>query len=262
MKFGGAAMANASRFACISQLILRRLETFPKLVVVVSAMGETTSELMNLAREVSTNPPKREQDMLISAGERVSMALLAMALHEVRVDAISFTGSQSGILTTEMHTEAKVIAIRPKRVEQALKEGKVVIVAGFQGVSSSKEVTTLGRGGSDTSAVALAIGLGAERVEFYKDVPGIGEDNPKIYPDTEIFSHLSYEEALAVVGKGAEVLHDRCIRLAQKNGIPLEIRPFYDPERVGTSIGLGAERNFAFFYEGESDLTFGEDQPY
>jgi aspartate kinase len=236
MKFGGAAMACSDRFEKLATLIKKRLEIYSQIVVVVSAMGTTTDELMQLATDIHPNPPKREQDMLISVGERVSMALLAMALDLKGVDAISFTGSQSGIITTEEHSEAEILEVRPDRIVQALEEKKVVIVAGFQGVSLKKEITTLGRGGSDTSAVAIAAALNCEKVEFYKDVPGIGRTNPKTDPNTKIFPLLTYEKTLAIVGKGAEVLHHRCLLLAKKKGIALEIRPFYDPERVGTII--------------------------
>ncbi len=236
LKFGGAAMGSIERFSKLATFIESRLKEDVKIVVVVSAMGTTTDELLDLAKTVHPNPPKREQDMLISVGERVSMALLAMALELRGIDAISFTGSQSGIITTSDHSEAQILKVRPERIEKALAEKKVVIVAGFQGVSLEKEITTLGRGGADTSAVALAVALGCKKVEFYKDVPGIGEKNPKVHPDVEIFSKLTYEEALGIVGEGAEVLHHRCLELAKKHGILLEIRPFYAPEKVGTII--------------------------
>lgn len=237
MKFGGAAMSDASRFAFIAKWIKKRRKNHSKIAVVVSAMATTTDRLMALARQVHPNPPKREEDMLISVGERVSMALLAMALELEGIEAISFTGSQAGIVTTDEHTDARILEVHPHRVIKELNEGKVVIIAGFQGVSLSKEVTTLGRGGSDTSAVALAVALGAPAVEFYKDVPGIGEKNPKTHPDTKIFESLRYDEALSIVGRGAEVLHDRCLLLAKREKVELQIRPFYDPAKVGTKIG-------------------------
>lgn len=236
MKFGGAAMATIDRFAELAELIQTRLKKGFNIVVVVSAMGKATDELMDLAYQIHPSPPKREQDMLISVGERVSMALLAMALDKININAISFTGSQSGIITTSDHSDAKIIEVRPGRIQKALSEDKVVIVAGFQGVSREKEITTLGRGGSDTSAVALAGALHAEKVEFYKDVPGIGEDNPKTNPNTKIYHLLNYRQALSIIGRGAEVLHHRSLELAEKHEIALEIRPFYDPERVGTII--------------------------
>lgn len=229
-------MASIERFFEVAALIQGRLKNYSHIVVVVSAMGTTTDELMAMAEKIHPNPPKREQDMLVSVGERVSMALLAMALDRKGIQAISFTGSQSGIITTNEHSDARILEVRPDRIRKALSEQKVVIVAGFQGVSLEKEITTLGRGGSDTSAVALAMALNALKVEFYKDVPGIGENNPKTHPETKILSQLSYAEALSIVGRGAEVLHHRCLEFAQKHNITLEIRPFYDPENVGTVI--------------------------
>lgn len=241
MKFGGAAMATIERFFEIATLIQTRLKNYSKILIVVSAMGKATDALLSMAETIHPNPPKREQDMLISVGERVSMALLAMALDRKGIQAMSFTGSQSGIITTNQHTEARIIEIRPERIQKALRKQKVVIVAGFQGVSLEKEITTLGRGGSDISAVALAAALHAAKVEFYKDVPGIGEKNPKVYPETKIYSYLSYTEALSIIGKGAEVLHDRCLKVAETYNIPLEIYPFYDPETLGTIIAKSPE---------------------
>lgn len=236
MKFGGAAMAHSQRFSDLASLISQRLEVYEGIVVVVSAMGKATDELLSMAHSIHPSPPKREQDMLISVGERVSMSLLAMALDVKKIDAISFTGSQAGIITTNVHTDAQIIDVRPHRIESELVKNKVVIVAGFQGVSEEREITTLGRGGSDTSAVALAAAIGAKKVEFYKDVPGIGEQNPKLHPTTKIFPSLSYAEALKIVGQGAEVLHHRSLEMAKEHNVCLEIRPFYDPQRLGTSI--------------------------
>lgn len=252
MKFGGASVSDVHQFSKIASLIQTRLKKFSRIAVVVSAMGKTTDDLLELARQVHPTPPKREADMLISVGERVSIALLAMALDLKGVEAISFTGSQSGIITSGQHSQACILDVRPFRLERELNQGKVVIVAGFQGVSQSGEITTLGRGGSDTSAVALAIALQAVHVEFYKDVPGIGYDNPKQNVNTPIFSHLSYEETLDIVERGAKVLHPRSVKLAQKNNISLQIRSFYDPEKVGTEIGSELkERGAKMYYESE-----------
>jgi len=251
MKFGGASVAQPEQFAKIADLIAKRLNIFSNIAVVVSAMGKTTDELLQLAATVHPSPPKREQDMLISVGERVSISLLAMALQYKGIEAISFTGSQSGIITTEKHALARIIDVRPYRLTEQLKEGKIVIVAGFQGVSKSGEITTLGRGGSDTSAVALAIALGADRVEFYKDVPGICAKNPKIDPDATIYARLSFEKAIQIAVGGAEVLESRCLQLAEKNGIPLHIHPFYDPMHVGTIISSGGTRAQNPKYESE-----------
>ncbi|WP_068468335.1 aspartate kinase [Candidatus Protochlamydia phocaeensis] len=226
MKFGGAAVATPDQFSHIADLIIARHKIYSRLVIVVSAMGQTTNQLIELAKQVHPTPPQREYDMLISTGERISMALLAMALCHKNKEAVSFTGSQSGIITCANHSHAKIIDVRPYRLASCLEQGKIVIVAGFQGVSMQKEITTLGRGGSDTSAVALAIALGASQVEFFKDVPGIFDKDPKFYSEAEKFPHLTYERALDIVNRGAKVLHARAIRLAAKNGLPLQVRSF------------------------------------
>jgi aspartate kinase len=238
MKFGGASVASSSKFSKIADIIVAKSQTYERVIVVVSAMGNTTDQLLLLAREVHPEPPRREQDMLISVGERISIALLAMALASKGKEAISFTGSQSGIITTCEHTDAKIVDIRPKRILKELAESKIVIVAGFQGMSTDGEITTLGRGGSDTTAVALGVALKAEKVEFYKDVPGIFSDDPKKNGNASFFSELSYEEALHITKKGAKVLHHRSVSLAFKNKLPLHILPFeaFDTA-VGTLIG-------------------------
>ncbi len=202
----------------------------------VSDMGGMTDQLDTLARQVHPTPPKREMDMLVSVGERVSISLLAMALELRGKEAISFTGSQSGIITTDDHLEAEIVIVRPIRLLSHLDQGKIVIVAGFQGVSLEKEITTLGRGGSDTSAVAMAVALRAEKVEFYKDVPGICTLDPKQMPKAKVISSLTYDAALTIVNSGAKVLHARAIRLDKKNGLPLHVRSFSE-EGEGTWIG-------------------------
>ncbi|MBS0648911.1 MAG: aspartate kinase [Verrucomicrobia bacterium] len=238
LKFGGAAVAKPERFAQIADLILDRSFHYERIVVVVIAMGNMTDELLTLARQVHPSPPKREQDMLISVGERISMSLLAMALDLKGKYAVSLTGSQAGIMTTSNHAEARIIDVRPHRVIKYLEQGKIVIVAGFQGVSKEGEITTLGRGGSDTTAVALAIALGAEKVEFYKDVPGIFAEDPKKNPRAEFYNHLEYATALEITQRGAKVLQSRCIDLAAKNGLPLHVLPFDQPKgSTGTLIG-------------------------
>lgn len=218
-------------------------------VVVVSAMQGSTDQLLGLAREVHPNPPKREQDMLVSVGERISIALLAMALAKEGKEAVSFTGSQSGIITCENHSDAKIVAIRPRRLQEALILGKVAIVAGFQGMSLKGEITTLGRGGSDTSAVALAVAMGAEQVDFYKDVPGIFDSDPKKNESARLFSELSFDDALKLAKEGAKVLHARSIELAKKNGVKLAIHSFHSPEKIGTLVGAGSERSGPLNYE-------------
>ena len=237
LKFGGAAVAKPEKFAQIADLILERCHEYERVVVVVSAMGNMTDELLTLARQVHPSPPIREQDMLISVGERISMSLLAMALDLKGKYAVSLTGSQAGILTTSNHAEAKIVDVRPHRIVQSLQQGKIVIVAGFQGVSKEGEITTLGRGGSDTTAVALAIALSAEKVEFYKDVPGIFAEDPKRNPAAEFYPALDYTRALEIMQKGAKVLQSRCIDLAAKNHLPLHVLPFSEPKSAGTLIG-------------------------
>ena len=236
LKFGGASVATPDHFSKIADIILSRVRDNNRIVVVVSAMGDTTNQLINLAKKVHPEPPQREYDMLISVGERISMSLLAMALIAKNQEAISFTGSQSGIITCSQHGEAKIIDVRPHRLVPCLEAGKVVIVAGFQGVSKLGEITTLGRGGSDTTAVALGAALGAEKVEFFKDVPGIFAEDPKKNPHANFHPQLTYESALHIVRQGAKVLHARCIELAYKNGIPLHVRSFNEMSE-GTLIG-------------------------
>ncbi len=226
MKFGGAAVATPEHFSHIANLIISRKQEVSQLVVVVSAMGKTTDHLIDLARQVHPHPPQREYDMLISVGERISMSLLAMALCLKKQEAVSFTGSQSGIITCPQHSNAQIIHVRPQRIKASLEEGKIVIVAGFQGVSEHKEITTLGRGGSDTSAVALGLALGAAKVEFFKDVAGIYNCDPKKNEFAICYSHLTYQAALEIVKQGAKILHARSIQLAAKNGLPLHVRSF------------------------------------
>lgn len=238
MKFGGAAVADSHQFARIAEIVIAKKNEFSNLVVVVSAMGKTTDSLIDLAKAVHPNPPQREYDMLISTGERVSMSLLAMALCLKHQKAVSFTGSQSGIITSDQHSEAKIIDVRPYRIQNSLKEGNVVIVGGFQGISELKEITTLGRGGSDTTAVALGIALRADRVEFFKDVPAIFSADPKVCVEAIPYTELTYEEALEIANKGSKVLHYRAIDLAKKNGLPLHVRSFIPSYRdqLGTNI--------------------------
>ena len=237
MKFGGASVATPEHFAKIADIIVERAKQFKKIVVVVSAMGETTNHLIDLASKVNPNPPRREYDMLLTVGERISIALLAMAIAKKGGEAVSFTGSQSGIITCNNHSEAKIINVRPHRLHRCLESGKIAIVAGFQGVSETGEITTLGRGGSDTTAVALACALDACFAEFFKDVPGVFNEDPKQNPDAELYERLSYEEALKIVLNGAKILHPRSVELAKKNHLPLHVCSFKDGgQKVGTII--------------------------
>lgn len=250
MKFGGASLATVDHFDHVASLIKRKSETTKQIVVVVSAMWEQTNQLISLAKQVNPSPPQREYDMLISVGERISMSLLAMALAKWDISAISLTGSQAGIITCTRHAEASIIDVRPHRIIEGFENDKIVIVAGFQGVSDSKEITTLGRGGSDTSAVALGVALNACCVEFYKDVGGIFSKDPKIHPDAIYFPSLSYKKALSIISKGAKVLHERALSMAQIHAMPLHILPC-DPSSPseGTRIGDDQEGSNKKTYE-------------
>jgi aspartate kinase len=251
LKFGGASVSSPEAFSSIANIILQRKSLYKKVIVVVSAMGNTTNELISLAYKVNPTPPRRELDMLISVGERISVSLLAMALAAKGTEAISFTGSQSGILTTNEHTNAKIVNVKPYRLIPHLENEKIVIVAGFQGMSLNGEITTLGRGGSDTTAVALAIALDAEKVEFFKDVHGIFDKDPKIHSNAKLIRELSYNEAYEIMNQGAKVLHSRCIRLAEKNSLPLSVLPFshYLEKNIGTTIKTFMQTKNIISYE-------------
>lgn len=252
MKFGGAAVATPDHFSRIAKIILARKKHYHRIVIVVSAMGKTTDQLIALAKQVHPNPPQREYDMLVSTGERISISLLAMALAALEQEAVSFTGSQSGIITCPNHTDARIIEVRPHRLKTPLEQGKVVIIAGFQGVSRLGEITTLGRGGSDTTAVALAVALQAEHVEFYKDVQGIYDEDPMKNPNANLLPTLTYDEALQITLKGAKILSSRSLQLAQKNKLPLYIHTFHEPFPCGTFItDLTAVRPNQPMYEEE-----------
>lgn len=230
-KYGGTSVADTSRIQAVADRVRDTRDAGWELVVVVSAMGETTDRLARLAAEVSTDPHPREMDMLLTAGERISMALLAMALHDRGVPAVSYTGSQAGILTNSSHGEARITRITGERVKQSLEEGKVVIVAGFQGVDPDRrEVTTLGRGGSDTTAVALAGALGAEACEILTDVDGVFTADPRIVAGARKLEKISYEEMLALAEAGAGVLHPSSVRFAQEHGVPVHVRSSFTTE--------------------------------
>ncbi len=253
MKFGGASLATADQFDTIASLIINKISEYRHIAVVVSAMGKTTDELIGMAKIVNPSPPQREMDMLISVGERISMSLLAMAIAKRGCEVMSFTGSQSGIITSCEHSDAKIITVRPHRLLKSFEQNKIVIVAGFQGVSQTGEITTLGRGGSDTTAVALGVALGAEKVEFYKDVPGIFSEDPKVNIQATQFAHLSYDEALVIIDKGAKILHKRSVLLAKSNQIPLHILSFKEEYRqfAGTVIQPNAILPTSCIYEEE-----------
>ncbi len=220
-KYGGSSVADVPRLKQVAQRVAETCQQGKQVVVVVSAMGNTTNELLALARRVTNSPGRRELDMLISVGERITMTLLSMAVADLGLPAVSFTGSQSGIITDERHAAARVIEVRPERVLESLASGQVVIVAGFQGVSRHREVTTLGRGGSDTTAVALAAAIGAECCEICSDVDGVFSADPRQVPQARRLAHLSYEEALALLRGGAKVLHAEAAAFAAAHGIEL-----------------------------------------
>ncbi|CAG4916882.1 unnamed protein product, partial [Acidithrix sp. C25] len=223
-KFGGTSVGDADRIRAVSDYVARTRRKGDQVVVVVSAMGKTTDDLIRLSKEVSKTHPGRELDMLLTAGERISMALMCMALADQGVPSVSFTGSQAGIITDTDHTKAKILEIRPDRLFEALSEGKVPVVAGFQGVSTEKDVTTLGRGGSDTTAVALAAALGADRCEIYTDVSGVFTADPRVVPNAHKISKISFEEMLEIAASGGRVLALRSVEFARNFHVPLHVR--------------------------------------
>jgi aspartate kinase len=222
-KYGGTSVANTDRILEVARRIAEAKAAGYRLVVVVSAMGDTTDELLALARRITPKPSPREVDMLLTAGERISMALLSMALDSLGHSAVSFTGSQSGIITDGQHADAKILDVRGTRIREALEQGRIVIVAGFQGVSPEREITTLGRGGSDTTAVALAAALGAVRCEIYTDVDGVYTADPRLVPEASKLDALSYDEMLELASSGARVLHSRCVEVARRFSVPLHV---------------------------------------
>jgi aspartate kinase len=235
-KYGGSSVADAAGIKRVAQRIVATRKAGHDVVVVVSAMGDTTDELRDLAEEVSPLPPPRELDMLLTAGERISMALLAMAIAQLGHKARSFTGSQAGVITDSAHGRAKIIDITPGRIENALTEGAIAIVAGFQGVSQdTKDVTTLGRGASDTTAVALAAALGAEVCEIYSDVDGVFTADPRIVPTARKLDRVSTEEMLELAASGAKILHLRCVEYARRYDMPVHVRSSFS-QKQGTWI--------------------------
>lgn len=242
-KFGGAAIKNLENFGRVAEIVLSRKKDYDVVIVVISAMWQMTDRLTNLAKKVSKKPAKREHDMLLTVGERISMSLLAMVLEDMGERAASFTGSQAGIITNDEHSDAKIIDVRPHRLIPHLDGSKVVIVAGFQGVSNHGDITTLGRGGSDTTAVALAAALHAKKVEFYKDVSGIFEQDPKCNPDAKQLPSLTYQQAAEIIGRSEKkVLHERALQMAKNNSLVLEILSFENDKRKSIIV---AEKNKA-----------------
>jgi aspartate kinase len=251
-KYGGSSVADVERIQRVADRVAAAKASGQDVVVVVSAMGDTTDELLALARRITETPARRELDMLLTAGERISMALLSMALNARGVPAVSFTGSQSGIITNDAHANARIVEVRPYRVQDELARGKVVIVAGYQGVSYKREVTTLGRGGSDTTAVALAAALDAEACEIYSDVDGVYSADPRIVPEARRLSALSYEEMQELAESGARVLNAQAVEFAKERGIAIYARATaggpgetvirrFPPRTPGRVVGVASE---------------------
>ncbi|WP_344079110.1 aspartate kinase [Luedemannella helvata] len=235
-KYGGSSVKDAERIKRVAERIVAARKAGDDVVVVVSAMGDTTDELLDLAHQVSPLPAGRELDMLLTAGERISMALLAMAIHNLGFEARSYTGSQAGVITTSTHGKARIIDVTPGRLRQALDEGAICIVAGFQGVSQdTKDITTLGRGGSDTTAVALAAALKADVCEIYTDVDGIFSADPRVAPNARHIAQITYEEMLELAACGAKVLHLRSVEYARRFGLPIHVRSSYS-QQTGTMV--------------------------
>jgi aspartate kinase len=235
-KYGGSSVADADRIRRVAQRIVATKKQGNDVVVVVSAMGDTTDDLLDLAQQVCPAPPPRELDMLLTAGERISNALVAMAIESLGAQARSFTGSQAGVITTGTHGNAKIINVTPGRLQAALDEGRIVLVAGFQGVSQdTRDVTTLGRGGSDTTAVALAAALGADVCEIYTDVDGIFSADPRIVHNARRLDRVTFEEMLEMAACGAKVLMLRCVEYARRYNIPVHVRSSYT-DKPGTVV--------------------------
>jgi len=255
-KYGGSSMADAERIERVAGRVAEARDRGNGVVVVVSAMGHTTDELLAMARRIAPNPSRRELDMLLSAGERISMALLSLALNARDVPAISFTGSQSGIITNDAHTNARIVEVRPFRIQDELDRDRVVIVAGYQGVSYKREITTLGRGGSDTTAVALAAALDADACEIYSDVDGVYTSDPREVPGVRRLDELSYEEMQELAAAGARVLNAQAVEFAKAKGIAIYARATSDgegetlvrrfpPEAPARVAGIASQRGLA-----------------
>ena len=255
-KYGGSSISTPEKIIKVAKRILELAEMGKAIAVVVSAMGDTTDRLIEMAKDISPNPPYREMDMLMATGEQVSIALLSMAINNLGGTSVSLTGAQSGIVTDGRHRNAKIKKVKIERIMNLFKEGKVVIVAGFQGISSESEITTLGRGGSDTSAAALAAALNADCCEILTDVEGVYTADPNIVNNAAKLNYISYEEMLEFAGSGAKVLHPRAVEIAMKFGIPLVVKSAHSPgngtlivedkmlERVAVT-GVTVDRNVA-----------------
>ncbi|MEU6645094.1 aspartate kinase [Saccharomonospora sp. NPDC046836] len=235
-KYGGSSLESADRIKRVAERIVATKKAGNEVVVVCSAMGDTTDELLDLAEQVNPVPPEREMDMLLTAGERISNALVAMAISAHGAEAWSFTGSQAGVVTTSVHGNARIIDVTPSRVTEALEQGYIALVAGFQGVSQdTKDITTLGRGGSDTTAVALAAALNADVCEIYSDVDGVYTADPRIVPNARKLDTVPYEEMLELAASGSKILHLRSVEYARRYGVPIRVRSSYS-DKPGTTV--------------------------
>ncbi len=239
-KFGGTSVADTDKIKNVADVVIKEKENGNDVVVVVSAMGHTTDHLVKLAHEISEHPSARELDMLMSTGECVSMSLLSMAIQARGYKAISFNASQVGIITEKVHSKARIIDIKTDKLRESLNEGNIIIIAGFQGITEEGEITTLGRGGSDTSAVAIASALNAKRCDIYTDVEGVYTTDPRIVPNASRLDEISYEEMLELAHAGANVLHPRSVETAKQYKLPLRVRSSFKYENKGTLI-LGVE---------------------
>ncbi|MFO0744043.1 MAG: aspartate kinase, partial [Myxococcota bacterium] len=235
-KYGGSSVADAESIKRVARRIVETKQAGDDVVVIVSAMGDTTDDLIDLAEQVSPNPAPRELDMLLTAGERISMAVLAMAINDLGYEARSYTGSQAGLITDSTHGKARIIDVTPGRIQSAIADGAIAIVAGFQGVAQdTKDITTLGRGGSDTTAVALAAALGADVCEIYTDVDGIFTADPRVAPAARQVPRITYEEMLELAANGAKVLHLRCVEYARRFDLPIHVRSSFS-NKTGTLV--------------------------
>ena len=228
-KFGGSSLADVSRIRRAARQAIHTAEAGDQVVVVVSAQGDTTDRLISTAAAISATPPKRELDSYLSTGEQMSASLMAMALEEMGHRAVSLTGWQAGLVTEDHHGDAHVLQLSGDRIQRELAAGKIVVVTGFQGINSTGDITTLGRGGSDTTAVALAAFLGADKCQIYTDVDGVYDRDPRIFPGATRFDTISYDHMLTLARQGAQVLHDRCVELAKKHGVTIQVLSSFRP---------------------------------
>ena len=235
-KYGGTSVDGVDRLRVVADRVVEARDAGNDVIVVVSAMGQTTDDLARMAKDIAPEPDPREMDMLLTAGERIAMALLGIAINARGCRAASYTGSQAGIITDTAHGQAKIIEIRPRRILEALEAGNVVIIAGFQGLSSAYEITTLGRGGSDLTAVAMASAVGAEVCEIYTDVGGVMTADPRIVPEARLIERIGYDDMLELAAAGAKVLQSRSVELARRSGLRLHVRSSFDDEAPGTWV--------------------------